>query len=226
MTSALRSSAARKVFVANLFEQSPETAGYSFEDHLEALRVHDVAFDHVLYDPQALLQPERPSDLLSGYELMGRNGRVHDAQKLAQALGSLVSQWFVSAGGLKGMTVRVGINGFGRIGRGFLRASLGTDIEGVAVNDLTSTAVNAHLLKYDSTQGTLALEVSSTDTTLRVGDSTIAVLAEKDPAALTWSQYGVDVVIESTGRFTDRESPPDTWSVGLARSSCRHRAPT
>ena len=105
------------------------------------------------------------------------------------------------------MTVRVGINGFGRIGRGFLRATLGTnDVEVVAINDLTSTATNGHLLKYDSTQGRLAEEVSWTDTSLRIGTRQISVFAEREPAALKWGEHGVDVVIESTGRFTSRES--------------------
>ena len=105
------------------------------------------------------------------------------------------------------MTVRVGINGFGRIGRGFLRATLDNpNIEVVAINDLTSTATNGHLLKYDSTQGRLGKSVTWTDTSITVDGREIKVFAEKDPAALPWSSVGVDVVIESTGRFTTRES--------------------
>ena len=105
------------------------------------------------------------------------------------------------------MTVRVGINGFGRIGRGFLRATLGTsDVEVVAVNDLTSTATNGHLLKYDSTQGRLANEISWTDDSLSIDGRTIRVFAEREPSSLPWAESGVDVVIESTGRFTTRET--------------------
>jgi len=105
------------------------------------------------------------------------------------------------------MTVRVGINGFGRIGRGFLRATLGNpNIEVVAINDLTSTATNGHLLKYDSTQGRLKQEVTWTDTSITVDGREIQVFAEKDPSNLRWADAGVDVVIESTGRFTTRDS--------------------
>jgi glyceraldehyde 3-phosphate dehydrogenase len=103
------------------------------------------------------------------------------------------------------MTVRVGINGFGRIGRNFFRAvrASGADIEIVGVNDLTDNASLAHLLKYDSILGRLDADVSSDDTSILVGDQKIAVSAERDPAALTWGDLGVDVVVESTGFFTD-----------------------
>jgi glyceraldehyde 3-phosphate dehydrogenase len=103
------------------------------------------------------------------------------------------------------MTVRVGINGFGRIGRNFLRAVLRSDadIEVVAVNDLVPVATNAHLLKYDSTYGRLAEPVSVSDDAITVGGATVKVFAERDPKALPWSDLGVDVVIESTGIFTD-----------------------
>ena len=113
----------------------------------------------------------------------------------------------------KFVTIRVAINGFGRIGRGYLRASLANPlVEVVALNDLTSPVTNAHLLKYDSTQGRLGLPVSVTGDEMRVGERTIKVFAERDPAALPWSELGVDVVIESTGRFTSR----DAASVHLA----------
>ena len=103
------------------------------------------------------------------------------------------------------MTVRVGINGFGRIGRNFFRAvrASGADIEIVGVNDLTDNAVLAHLLKYDTILGRLDADVSSTDTSIRVGDQEIAAFAERDPANLKWGDLGVDVVVESTGFFTD-----------------------
>ncbi len=103
------------------------------------------------------------------------------------------------------MTVRVGINGFGRIGRNFFRAvrASGADIEIVGVNDLTDYASLAHLLKYDSILGRLDADVSSTDSSIVVGDQEIRAFSERDPAALPWGDLGVDVVVESTGFFTD-----------------------
>ena len=103
------------------------------------------------------------------------------------------------------MTVRVGINGFGRIGRNFFRSVLasGADIEVVAANDLGDVKTMAHLLKYDSILGRLADEVSVTDEGIRVGERTLKILAERDPANLPWKDLGVDVVVESTGFFTD-----------------------
>ena len=103
------------------------------------------------------------------------------------------------------MTVRVGINGFGRIGRNFFRAvrASGADIEIVGVNDLTDNALLAHLLKYDTILGRLDADVTSNDTSIMVGDQTIAAFAERDPAKLSWGDLGVDVVVESTGFFTD-----------------------
>jgi glyceraldehyde 3-phosphate dehydrogenase len=107
------------------------------------------------------------------------------------------------------MTIRVGINGFGRIGRNFFRAvrvlnaSGGADIEIVGVNDLTANNVLAHLLKYDTILGRLDADVSSSDTAIRVGDQEIAAFAERDPASLKWGDLGADVVVESTGFFTD-----------------------
>ncbi|MCZ7423979.1 type I glyceraldehyde-3-phosphate dehydrogenase [Verrucosispora sp. WMMA2121] len=103
------------------------------------------------------------------------------------------------------MTIRVGINGFGRIGRNFFRAVLasGADVEVVAVNDLTDNATLAHLLKYDSILGRLPQEVKATADEITVGGKSIKAYAEKDPAALPWGDVGADVVIESTGFFTD-----------------------
>ena len=104
------------------------------------------------------------------------------------------------------MTIRVGINGFGRIGRNFWRAvnATGIDrgIEIVAANDLGDVATMAHLLKYDSVAGDLKEAVTVDGDTIRVGDKSIKILAERDPAKLPWGDLGVDVVIESTGRFT------------------------
>ncbi|QOC91185.1 type I glyceraldehyde-3-phosphate dehydrogenase [Micromonospora craniellae] len=103
------------------------------------------------------------------------------------------------------MTIRVGINGFGRIGRNFFRAVLasGADVEVVAVNDLTDNATLAHLLKYDSILGRLPHEVKATADEITVGGKTIKAYAERDPAALPWGDLNVDIVIESTGFFTD-----------------------
>ncbi len=103
------------------------------------------------------------------------------------------------------MTVRVGINGFGRIGRNFYRAVVasGADVEIVAFNDLVPVAVQAHLLKYDSILGRLDRDVSVSDEGIVVNGKVIKSFAEKDPAALPWGEIGADVVIESTGFFTD-----------------------
>ncbi|MFF8730665.1 type I glyceraldehyde-3-phosphate dehydrogenase [Streptomyces sp. NPDC015171] len=105
------------------------------------------------------------------------------------------------------MTIRVGINGFGRIGRNYFRALLeqGADIEIVAVNDLGDTATTAHLLKYDTILGRLKQEVTHTADTITVDGHTIKVLSERNPADIPWGELGVDIVIESTGIFTKRE---------------------
>ena len=103
------------------------------------------------------------------------------------------------------MAVKIAINGFGRIGRNVFRAAQGVKgFEIVAVNDLTDPASLAHLLKYDSVHGIFDGEVSATDSAIVVNGKSIQVCKEKDPAALPWKQLGVDIVIESTGRFTDR----------------------
>ncbi|MFJ6838375.1 type I glyceraldehyde-3-phosphate dehydrogenase [Streptomyces sp. NPDC091209] len=110
------------------------------------------------------------------------------------------------------MTVRVGINGFGRIGRTYLRAALeraeaGTQyVEVVAINDIAPPATLAHLLEYDSTFGRLGREILSDDSSITVDGRRIAVTAERDPAALQWADNGADVVVESTGRFRDRDA--------------------
>jgi glyceraldehyde 3-phosphate dehydrogenase len=105
------------------------------------------------------------------------------------------------------MTIRVGINGFGRIGRNFYRAikAAGADVEIVAVNDLGSLETMAHLLKYDSVMGRLDGDVSSSDGAITHDGTTIKVLAEREPAKLPWGDLGVDVVVEATGIFTDRD---------------------
>jgi len=105
------------------------------------------------------------------------------------------------------MTVRVGINGFGRIGRNFFRAAKqsGADIDFVAVNDLGSVATMAHLLKYDSVLGILPYDITATDDGISVDGDVLKVLSVRDPKDLPWADLGVDVVIESTGFFTDRD---------------------
>ncbi|WP_435110240.1 type I glyceraldehyde-3-phosphate dehydrogenase [Nocardiopsis synnemataformans] len=117
------------------------------------------------------------------------------------------------------MTIRVGVNGFGRIGRNFWRAVAtgGSDIEIVAVNDLTDTKTLAHLLKYDTVLGTLEGGVEVGDDFIRVGDKTIKVLAQRDPAQLPWSDLNVDVVIESTGHFTKAEDAKKHIEAGAKK---------
>ena len=105
------------------------------------------------------------------------------------------------------MSIRVGINGFGRIGRNIMRAAIeagGNDIDFVAVNDITNPETLAHLFKYDSVLGNLSAEVAVDGDGLRVGERRFKVLSERDPAALPWGELGVDIVVESTGLFTKR----------------------
>ncbi|RDT63961.1 type I glyceraldehyde-3-phosphate dehydrogenase, partial [Klebsiella pneumoniae] len=102
--------------------------------------------------------------------------------------------------------VKVGINGFGRIGRNVLRAALGNpDLQIVAINDLTDSRTLAHLLKYDSLLGTLPVPVEAADGALQVDGQRITVFSERDPANIAWKDAGVEVVIEATGFFTERE---------------------
>ncbi len=117
------------------------------------------------------------------------------------------------------MSVRVAINGFGRIGRNVFRAARerGADIEIVAVNDLTSAATLAHLLKYDSVHGKYPDEISATDDGLLVAGRSVAVLSQRDPAALPWADMGVEVVLESTGFFTKREGAAKHLAAGARK---------
>ena len=117
------------------------------------------------------------------------------------------------------MPVRVGINGFGRIGRNVFRAAYEADgdIEWLAVNDIVDPRTIAHLLKYDSNYGPFPGTVEATDAGFRVDGNEIRVLAERDPAALPWEELGADVVIESTGLFTDRESASKHLSAGAKK---------
>ncbi|MEZ0163600.1 type I glyceraldehyde-3-phosphate dehydrogenase [Kineococcus sp. LSe6-4] len=117
------------------------------------------------------------------------------------------------------MTTRVGINGFGRIGRNFFRAALaqGADVEIVAVNDLTDAKALAHLLKHDSVLGKLSEDVRVEGDSIVVGSRTIKVLADRDPANLGWGDLGVDVVVESTGFFTDGEKAKAHLAAGAKK---------
>ena len=117
------------------------------------------------------------------------------------------------------MALRVAINGFGRIGRNVLRAAKarGAKFEIVAVNDLTDTSTLAHLLKYDSVHGRYDGTVEATAEGIKVDGTTIKVLAEKDPAKLPWKDLGVDIVLESTGRFTDRDKAAAHLTAGARK---------
>jgi len=114
--------------------------------------------------------------------------------------------------------VKVGINGFGRIGRNVFRASLSNpNVEVVAVNDLTDAKMLAHLLQYDSVHGKLDQEVTVDGEYLVVGDHRVKVIAERDPAQLPWGELGVDVVVESTGRFTNRKDAAKHLEAGAKK---------
>src|SRR5678815_3843518 len=116
------------------------------------------------------------------------------------------------------MAVRVGINGFGRIGRNIMRAALGShDIDYVAVNDLTNAATLAHLLKYDSVLGNLHADVKAAGEGITVDGDEFKVLSVKDPAQLPWKDLGVDVVFESTGLFTSREGAAKHLAAGAKK---------
>jgi glyceraldehyde 3-phosphate dehydrogenase len=117
------------------------------------------------------------------------------------------------------MATKVGINGFGRIGRNFYRAYLKRrpDFEIVAVNDLADPSVLAHVLRYDSTHGVLDTEIEAGSFEIRVGDESFKVMSERDPAALPWDALGVDVVVESTGFFTAREGASKHLEAGAKK---------
>jgi glyceraldehyde 3-phosphate dehydrogenase len=117
------------------------------------------------------------------------------------------------------MGIRVGINGFGRIGRNFFRAqqALGADIDIVALNDLGDATTMAHLLRYDSNLGPFPGEVELGDGVLRAAGEEVAILSERDPAALPWGELGVDVVVESTGIFTDRDGAGKHLEAGARK---------
>src|SRR6476659_6460776 len=116
------------------------------------------------------------------------------------------------------MAIKVGINGFGRIGRNIYRAAMAhPDIDIVAVNDLTDAATLAHLLKYDSILGNLKADINASGDTITVDKDQFKVLAMKDPAQLPWKDLGVDVVFESTGLFTDRDNAAKHLAAGAKK---------
>jgi glyceraldehyde 3-phosphate dehydrogenase len=116
------------------------------------------------------------------------------------------------------MAIRVGINGFGRIGRNIMRAALGNkDIDFVAVNDITNTATLAHLLKYDSILGNLHATIEAKDDQISIDGEPFKVLSSRDPGALPWKDLGVDVVFESTGLFTDRDNAAKHLAAGAKK---------
>ncbi|NUR53346.1 MAG: type I glyceraldehyde-3-phosphate dehydrogenase [Acidobacteria bacterium] len=116
------------------------------------------------------------------------------------------------------MAIKVGINGFGRIGRNIMRASLGSgDLDFVAVNDLTNAATLAHLLKYDSILGNLKADISASGDKIKVDRDEFQVLSVKDPAQLPWKDLGVEVVFESTGLFTDRDAAAKHLAAGAKK---------
>ena len=116
------------------------------------------------------------------------------------------------------MAIKVGINGFGRIGRNIMRAALAhTDVDIVAVNDITDAATLAHLLKYDSVLGNLSVPVSASGDSIQVGSDQFKVLASKDPAALPWKDLGVDIVFECTGKFTKRDDAAKHLAAGARK---------
>src|SRR3989338_624886 len=116
------------------------------------------------------------------------------------------------------MAVRVGINGFGRIGRNIMRAALGNSaVDFVAVNDLTNAATLAHLLKYDSVLGNLSADVKAAGDGISVNGESFKVLSMKDPGQLPWKDLGVDVVFESTGLFTKRDDAAKHLAAGARK---------
>ena len=119
-----------------------------------------------------------------------------------------------------GVATRVGINGFGRIGRNFYRACLKRqpDFQIAAVNDLADPEVLAHVLKYDSTHGVLEAEISASEDGISVNGETFKVLSEREPAQLPWGDLGVEIVVESTGLFTDREGASKHLEAEIGRA--------
>src|SRR3954447_10431998 len=145
-----------------------------------------------------------------------RSPRASDSNRTRSVASPTV---FRNGKGFETMAVRVGINGFGRIGRNVFRAAhaQGADVEIVAVNDITDARTLGHLLKYDSVFGRFPGEVEVGDGALRIDGREVKVLAEKDPGALAWSDLDVDVVIESTGFFTKRDDAAKHLDAGAKK---------
>src|SRR5687767_13260952 len=151
---------------------------------------------------------------------LGAEGRLRAPPHRVRSCGSGAAAGFTQNNELGGtVAVKVGINGFGRIGRNLFRAAheAGADLEIVAVNDLTDAASLAHLLKYDSILGRFPESVEAGDGSLSVGGSEIKVLSERDPADLPWGDLGVEVVIESTGFFTKRDDAAKHLEAGAKK---------
>jgi glyceraldehyde 3-phosphate dehydrogenase len=144
---------------------------------------------------------------------------MYGAEGSGEFGGISKSVWYgYSPKGGQIMAMRIGINGFGRIGRNFLRASLDrSTMEFVAINDITDAKTLAHLLKYDSVGGILDADVQAKDHALIINGKEIKVLAERDPAKLPWKDLGVDLVVESTGLFTDRDKAVKHLEAGAPR---------
>src|ERR1051325_6569975 len=120
--------------------------------------------------------------------------------------------------GRRTMAIKIGINGFGRIGRNLMRCSLGEkDFDFIAVNDITDTKTLAHLLKYDSVLGNLHESIQAKEKSISVSGDEFAVLSEKDPAKLPWKDLGVDIVVESTGLFTKRADAAKHLQAGAKK---------
>src|SRR4051794_2643756 len=135
----------------------------------------------------------------------------------------LVPRYRPFSGRFSTMTVKIGVNGFGRIGRNFFRAAKqrGADLEFVAVNDITDAATLAHLLKYDSVLGTYKGEVGTSANGITVDGDELKVLAERDPASLPWKELGAEIVVESTGLFTDRDKAAKHLEAGAPEGGVR-----
>ena len=249
---ALAATTARRIYVANLREQVPETAGYDVGRHVAALSAHGIDPDVVLADTATIALGALPAGIEVAKRARSpaspeRRGLATTRQTLgAGLLAAMVvtptcGQWLRmpaepgrdcrhaidrrrgeearSERDCAEMTVRVAVNGFGRIGRNFVRAlHQGTaDVELVGINDIASLDANAHLLRYDSTHGRFAGKVVVEERALVVDGHEIAVFAEREPGRIPWGEVGVDVVIESTGRFTKRAAAAAHVDAGAKR---------
>ena len=219
VTEALAATTAQKVYVCNLRPQVPETEGYDVAAHVGALASTGWRWTWSWW---TAAPPSSWARWTAPWWTGRWPGRTAWSTTLSDWRRPCRICWHEgSTGSLRKdeMTVRVGINGFGRIGRNFVRAQLaqGADLEVVAVNDITSPEMNAHLLRHDSTQGPLSESVEVEGQVLVVGGRRIQVLAERDPAVIPWGDLGVEVVVESTGRFTARADAAAHLKGGASR---------